>query len=454
MSFIHESLTADGVSALGRIVAAKALLDIVSNDHIETVASIVAGGTGYAVGEEFDLTTGSGTAGVAVYAARGVVTAESAGVVTAARIISAGAYSTLPAGNISTANASLGGDDALTLTVTTQAAYWTVDRDTYTDDLTDLEWIATSTKSTNPATVGMETDQSAGNGYGRLLAATGFNGGSAFEGQPGASPVTITLVAFPATNPEIYVSTTERRVNFLIRSGNNVQLGVIGMFIPFTDTEANYPLPLAAFGQARAALPFSTAMTRSGANPNTGTASVVNAMPNTLNGSPNPYHYLDNLSAEWLSICELNGNGAEDARSQIWPQKQGYQDYSFTFAPQLSSGNTNPFTAGAFLSGILADNESSSDTGWFEGADGSAIGVQGVSALGPNARTSLIVQPHIISNQPSDVQIIGIIDGLQAVHGVGLTAFEDIVTAAGSRFLVFPDTNSPGLNRWVAMERV
>jgi hypothetical protein len=88
---------------------------------------------------------------------------------------------------------------------------------------------------------------------------------------------------------------------------------------------------------------------------------------------------------------------------------------------------------------------------WFDIAD-SSVGGQGPAPLGLGSQLHFTVQPHIISNQTDDVQILGIIDGFEAIHGQGLAAFEEIETEAGDRYIVFNDTDSTALNLWVAME--
>ncbi|MCK5497416.1 MAG: hypothetical protein KAI80_13445, partial [Hyphomicrobiaceae bacterium] len=131
MPFIDEQLVANGTTTLGRIIATKAILDIITNDAVLTLA-VNAGGTGYVVGETFDVDGGTVIASNPAFNARGVVTAEAAGVVTAVKITSAGAYSTLPgAVGQTTSNSSAAGNNDLTVDLTTQVAQWTQDRSTY-----------------------------------------------------------------------------------------------------------------------------------------------------------------------------------------------------------------------------------------------------------------------------------------------------------------------------------
>lgn len=453
MPFIDEQLVANGTTTLGRIIATKAILDIITNDAVLTLA-VNVGGTGYVVGETFDVDGGTVIASNPAFNARGVVTAEAAGVVTAVKITSAGAYSTLPgAVGQTTSNSSAAGNNDLTVDLTTQVAQWTQDRSTYTTDDADFEWICTSIKATNAPTIGHETFEVTAFGAARNIVATGFSAPAAFDSQPGTSPQP-NVTSIPGTDPRLYVSVDERRVNICHRDGAFSRYASLGLFIPFTDTEANYPFPGAAFGGEQVPHLFASTMVRSSNTPSLSIAGIVNAAPNNT-GVLNPHLYRDNLSAAWLGIAELTSNGGNSHRSQMWPQKQGFQDYDFTFAPEVSGFQTNPQSANAVDVGIFSDNFSSSDTGWFENpnATGSA-GVQGVALVGTGGRLTFLVEAHIVSNQVSDVQVIGIVDGFQACHGIGLTAFEEIITEAGRRFLVFNDTNSADAGHWVAMEKL
>lgn len=447
MPFIHEQLLANGTTQKGRIVASKAIIDIIKNGQVLTMA-VSTGGTGYVVGETFEFLAGSTVAGVTVsgFVATGIVTAISGGVVTALKILSSGAYSTLPTGaTATTTNASAAGT-GLVLTFTTQVTQWTQDRNDFTDEETDFEWIATSIKAADAPTVGLSTEVSGADGAVRLVTASGFNSGSTFLAQPGAPPDNEMYCSVSGTDPEIYVSVTDRRVNFVFRDGNNVQYGQIGLFLPFTDTAANYPFPGACFGQSRAPNIMSEAMNR---NTNgDGNAGIVNCTSSVLAGQLGAYQYRDNLSPAWLGIAEDNADGAEDQRAQIWPQQSDNAQWSFTFAPLVDGFSTDPFSDQT--QGILSDNRLG---GWFQGSG--AGGVPGVSPLGTGNRMTLTVEVHIISNQINDVQVIGIVDGYEACHSIGLTAFEEIERdALAKRYLVFPDTNTADLKRWVAMEKV
>lgn len=437
MPFLNELLVANGTTSLGRIVYSKAVLDMITNDHVVALA-VNAGGTGYVVGETFDVVGGTP---IGAFVARGIVTAESAGVVTAVKYISAGAYATLPgATGAATTNASAAGNDDLTVDLTTQVAFWILDRDDYVDDQTDFEWICTSTKAVNPATVGLITATSGGNDAVRLMVASGFNNGSTFDAQPDASPASVSFLNVPTTNPELFLSTTERRANLMSRDGNNVQYGCIGLFIPLTNVDASYPFPGMAHAQSRGVRAFTEAWNPDGNG--SVNAGVVN--PGQRTSVAPPYYYRDNLSTQWLNIAVTATAGA--ATSQMWPKLQNMANYLFTFAPQVDGNTTTPPDSGQ---GIFGDNSQ----GWFEDNDGNLGGIQGVTDYGTGNQMSFVVTAHIIKNRAGDVSVIGYIDGYENVHAIGLTAFEEIESfQSASRYIVFPDTNTSETGQWAAME--
>ena len=440
MPFLNEVLVANGTTTLGRIVWAKAVLDIILNDHVLTMA-VNAGGTGYVVGETFDLTTGTA---VGAFNARGVVTAESGGIVSAVKIVSAGAYTadpTLSGG--ATSNASAAGNDDLTIDVTMQTALWTLDRDTYTNDTTDFEFLCTSVKSVNPATIGMDTNTSGGNDAVRLTVSSGYDSGSTIEAQPDGSPMTQMYMAVPAQNPELFLSTTERRVNLVARDGNNVQYGGFGLFIPLTDAAASYPFPGLVHAQATTIRAMSESLLTNGLGGNNCGILHVGTYTTVFPAA----RYRDNLSTAWKTISYSATNANVDAA--IWPDIGAADtNLSYTHAPKLNGFETNPMAQNTGH-GKLVDDAS----GWFTDPIADADGTQGVSNLGIGSQMSLVCTAHIIANQVGDVQVVGIVDGFENVHGVGLTAFEELQSHnQASRYIVFPDTNTSNIPDWVAME--
>ncbi len=94
------------------------LKEYATNDNVQSVASIDAGGTGFAIGDLVSVSGGTSTTTSVLE-----VVAVSAGVVTEIRVFHGGAYSVLPS-TTQTGLTSAGGGAGLNVTLTTQAAGW------------------------------------------------------------------------------------------------------------------------------------------------------------------------------------------------------------------------------------------------------------------------------------------------------------------------------------------
>ncbi len=446
MSYLEQALVANGVTADGRIVASLAMIEHAKNANVLSLDAVGANnGSGYVVGETFDIVGGTAVSinGVSVVA-RGVVVAISGDDVTEVKITSSGIYTALPGvTDVATTNASGVGDDLLQVDLTTQAAQFTEDRNTFVDLTTNFEWIATSVKATNAPTIGVNTILSGADDGFQFLVASSFNAGNTFLTQPGAPPDNEMFMACPNQDPDIYISTTERRLNVLVSDGTNKQYAGIGLFIPFTNSDLNYPFPAMCHGQSRSVQPINAA--RSTTN-----SGIVNLNTYSIAGQLGPVQYRDNVSPAWLGIALTNSLGAEDQTSQLWPISSVSQSsFSFNDAP-VPSGSAAPassYDTLAFDSGTMADKE------WFQNAASGHM-PQGPAPLGPGGRLALTAQCHIVKNQPGLVEVIGLIDGWEHVHGRGLDAFDEIISFDGRRFLVFNDTNSADIWRFVAMEKL
>ncbi len=114
MSYLEQALLADGVTADGRIVASLAMIEHAKNANILSLDGIGANnGSGYVVGETFDIVGGTAVSinGVSVIA-RGVVVAIAGDDVTEVKITSSGIYTALPGTtDVATTNASGRGHD-------------------------------------------------------------------------------------------------------------------------------------------------------------------------------------------------------------------------------------------------------------------------------------------------------------------------------------------------------
>lgn len=451
MSWLEQALLADGITADGRIVASLAMIEHMKNPNVLSLDAIGANnGSGYVVGETFDIVGGTAVVinGVTM-TARGVVVAISGDDVTEVKITSSGIYTVLPGTtDVATTNASGVGDDLLQVDLTTQAAQWTEDRNTFVDLTTDFEWIATSVKATNAPAVGIDTILSGPNDGFQLLTCTSFDNGSTFLTQPGAPPDNEMFVGCASQDPEIYISTTERRMNFMISDGTFKQYGGIGLFIPFTNSDANYPFPAICHGQGRGIQAFNT-------NRSTTNSGIVNLNSYTVAGQLGPVQYRDNISPSWLGVALTNSNGAEDQKSQLWPISAfGIgNNFDFSHAPVPSGSLASAASMDPWNLNPNPGAGSLSEPEWFQNA-ASSLMPQAPAPFGPGSRLALTAQLHIISNQPGDVQTVGIVDGYEHVHGRGLDAFDELITFDGRRFLYFNDTNTADIWRGVAMEKL
>lgn len=457
MPFIEQQLTADGVTAEGRNVVTEALYEIITNDHVESMAVNLASpeSGGYAVGDTFRISAGTPvTVNGDDFHATGRVTAigspETDGRVTAVEIISSGAYTALPTqsplnspenlvNGIATVTLTGAGDDNLVLDITTTVALWTSDIYTPGSPI-DPEWLCSSTKAANGATIGARAELNGASDGMRMTIGSSYSGILPWVAQPGTPPTTTFYIALPNQDPKIYVSTTERRVNMLVTDGTYKQYCGMGLFIPFVDVDANYPFPGIIYGQS----------------------TFVNAWPETFpsdnHGVVNPidfsglgcYQYRNNLSSEWFGITADNGTGTQVCRALIWPNQGVFTEYSLSYAP-IPTGSS------ASAADYEPDNNASAVMSYEEGkyfvADQvSTVGPVGPAPLGIGGQLHFTVQAHLISNLPGDVQMIGYVDGFEAVHGRGLQSFDEIQNQAGRRYVVFNDTQSGDLTNWVAME--
>ena len=453
MPFIQQQLIADGVTAEGRVVVPKAILEMITNDQVLTMVVGSTAGTGYAVGDTGELSTGTAVAvNGASITAKYRVTSVSGGAVTGIEIISAGAYTADPTlTNGGTTVLTGAGSGTLTITATMQTARWTQDDSDYVDLTTNFEWLCTSVKASNAPTIGIQSVLSASNDSMRLQVASGYDGGTTWLNQPGSPPTNEFYCNLPNQDPEIFVSITERRVNILVTDNgrNDKQYCGIGLFIPYVDVASNYPFPGFVHGQTRVVRAFTGSY--QGSSFSGGNAGIVHPM-DLQSGEQGPYQYRHNLSSEWRGISDNNNNGADVAIAQIWPHQTNDASWDFNHAPvpagsSASAANMNPFTSPIDSGSFVEDNTQA----WFDSAS-STLFSQGPAPLGVGSQLHFTVQCHIISNQTDDVQIIGFVDGFEAVHGRGLAAFDEIETEGGQRYIVFNDTDSTATNLWCAME--
>lgn len=476
MPFIIQQLTADGVGSDGRVVLATAVLEAITHDHIATM-TVNNGGSGYAIGDTMRLNAGTpvqvnGDDFHATARVSGLGSPESAGVVTEVKILSAGSYTGLPTVSPITSPENFGAaiptttltgaGSGLTLDVTSTPPLWTEDARTnlnngpspVADYLTDGNWLCTSVKATNPPLIGMESDNSGAFDAVRMVVGSSYDNGLPWRDQPGSPPSSNFWLSCPNQNPTLYLSTTERRVNILITNSSLVfrQYGGVGLFIPFVDVDSNYPFPSIIHGQSTSIQDFTQIFT-------TSNRGIVNPIDFSSLGC---YQYRDNISTGWLGITEENGAGAQTAvPGIIWPNQGTRSAYSFNKAPVPTFGvggvGSDDMTPGADSGGSATEYEkhygSFNEDDWFQ-SDADAVMPQGPQPYGFTSQLHFTVQVHIIACKPSDTQMVGIVDGYEAIHLRGISDFDEIEAPDGRRYVVFSDTGSTVLYNGVAMEMI
>jgi hypothetical protein len=460
MPFIEQQLSADGVTTEGRFILTQAIHDAIINDHVSsmTVAAGSPVASGYAVGDTFRLNAGTPLQinGDDFHATGRVTAIDSpdTGNPTAVEIISWGAYTALPAMSpisspegtvlaLPTVTLTGAGNDALVVDITTDTAKWTSDSYVVDSPLTQISWLCSSVKATNAPTIGGRSQLSGANDGFRMQVASSYSGILPWTDQPGTPPTNTFYLAVPNQNPKVYISTTERRVNILITDGTNKQYGGMGLFLPFTDVDANYPFPGFIHAQSVSVRSFSEAYSTSL------NAGIINPIDFSGIGC---YQYRDNLSTSWFGITQDNNQGADTCRAQMWP-KQGLQDnYSFNFAP-VPTGSLSA-ASDQHPDNFHSENMFFQENLYFGADQTTTVGPYGPAPLGIGGQAHFTVQAHIISNQPNDAQLIGYVDGFENTHGRGLTAFDEIQNQDGRRYIVFQDTNSTDITDWVAMEMI
>lgn len=465
MPFIRQQLTADGVSPTGelaRVILATAILEMITNDHVDTISVGTSGGTGYAIGDTFSINDGSNVP-VALYPSNGNdivratvrVTSVAAGVVDGVQLLSAGSYTTLATGADFATTTLTGAGSGCQIDIDTiQTALWTEDSRTGLDNSDPQvggDWLASSVKAANNPTIGMETNTVSTNQALRMVVGTSYDVGLPWRNQPGNPPNSDAYVALPNQDPFLYLSTTERRVNFMITDGTSKQYGGMGLFLPFVDVDSNWPFPGIIHGQATTVRAFSEVY-------NTSNRGVLHPLAFTTQGC---YQYRNNLSTEWFGLTSDNNSGtAPNARGMIWPNQGERGEFSLNRAPvptnAVGTTDADDMTPGAGPNGQAATSYakiygSFNEQDWFA-SDADANMLQGPAPYGLGTQLHFTVQAHIISVITSDCQPLGVIDGWEAVHMRALQEFDEIESPSGKRYLTFSDTNDTTLYRGCAME--
>jgi hypothetical protein len=223
---------------------------LMANSHVDSLAINVAG-TGWAVGDLFDINGGTVIAGLN---ATGEILVEAGGIPSSIRIFNGGAYSVNP--GVAATTTALGASTGINLTVDTTilSTGWTVDRSALVGGGPERELLVRGDGSgSDEIFIGFQTNRDGGSGTfsWELIGNTGFSTGDPFELQPGSSkaiPATDALYT-PLNNGIIdyWFVIDSFHVKGIFKSGSsytNIYAGFINTFA----TPAEYPYPLMILG--------------------------------------------------------------------------------------------------------------------------------------------------------------------------------------------------------------
>ncbi len=434
---------------LGYIMVLKAIEDTLLNSNITAVA-VNAGGTGYVVGDEVTI-----SGGTSIFAARARVSAESAGVVTAVEVNSGGAYTVLP-GAVGAATTG-GTGTGLTLNLTTQTAQWSIGvsdgRSTYFDGITEFELICRGNNAAgdDPIIGLIAISPTNGPQFG-LKYFSSFDDAFSFEAQPGASPGTVSnpnandgpRVCSSLTSQTLYVSYSDRVVNFVIDAAPSFELGIAGLHLPITDAPATtFPYPAMVCGTCESSL-----ITIGTARDVATHSSVVHPMSDASSALVNtPYNFNSQIGALKRIASVPNGT---TSHWRTWPGGVLNTSTSLytndTVAPIPVGGVVSNYENPRTMSALGGGSNPVLDHDWWNEDDATTGDGQGQTPFpglsGDGTMTTFASPILIVEDEAGRASLIGQFDRLRAINAVGLNARDRIVDPAGNSYLVFPDTNT------------
>lgn len=225
------------------------LEELAVNSHVDAIVLNV-GGTGWAVGDLFDINGGTVVGG---HNAIGEVLTEAAGVVLTVRIFAGGAYTVTPGVAATTTAISPATGINLTIDATILATGWSTDRSqVLTAPERELLLRGTGAGS-DEIFIGMETKRNVGAGvfYWELEGNTGFDNGQAFDDQPGSSRSNfeVDTLTVPMNNGTIdfFIVIDPFHIKLITKSGSSYTNLYMGFIFTYA-TPAEYPYPLLIMG--------------------------------------------------------------------------------------------------------------------------------------------------------------------------------------------------------------
>jgi hypothetical protein len=403
-------------------------------------ATAVVGGASYAVGDTIEVDGGTGGSVDPSF----VVTSVSSGAVTGLAPLAMGNRTT-PVDTTVTpaATTALTGTGNNALTVNYVQVGWRVINSTYTNGTTDFElWLKGTNISGAHPFVGLRTVTGA-NQFIELYMAEGYDTLGSYFTHPGgwtdigtSQRLFIGTTASAAFSWFVYVS--GRVINFVLSDDNSYELGVVGCFIPFTNTpQDTFPKPFIAGGTICDSANSSIAASWSTdpADTRSGHSSILHHMTDDFSSTILPPYRATNLIGIWAGF---NKGGGEYL---IWPWITFNALSNDVLAPQVGAHDTTPDNNGVTSLGL-----NDFTTSWFTDANTGA-GTPGVSPIGASGQTHFMSPPVLVSDFSGDgSKVHGQLEGLAYIHGRGLNDEDRVTDLEGRRWIVLPDTVTNAVN--------
>ena len=426
----HTAQAADYIDLLLDLEA------LVANSHVDTLAINVAG-TGWAVGDLFDINGGTTVLGLN---ATGEILAEAGGIPSSIRIFNGGAYTVNPGVAATTSAIVPAVGINLTVDTTILATGWSVDRAGLISGGPERELIIRGIGSgSDEIFVGFRTnrDTPSGTFLWDMMGATGFDNGEPFETQPGSSKANnLTDSLFTPLNNGIidyFFVVDGFHIKGVFKSGStytNLYVGFINTFA----TPAEFPYPLLVMGcETSGIVPFNTSTIAMSGMSDPISASTNRAGPGALREVDGNWYRFENSQASVTNRFQNSDRG-------IWPQGFAIADSDADILPE------DEFTADA----ISASQN---------GAIFPLFGLGGPSTrLQPTIDSGGDIQflwPTILLQiRPSQV-ILGELIDVFPVYTIGIGAVsEDTMTdAAGDVYIIFQNCNRTDVWTHFAIKR-
>jgi hypothetical protein len=225
------------------------LEELAVNSHVDVIV-LNAGGTGWAVGDLFDINGGTI---VGVHNAIGEVLTEAAGVALTVRIFAGGAYTVSPGVAATTTAIIPAVGIGLTVDATIALTGWTTLRSQVLI-APERELLLRGTGAgADEIFIGMETRRNtpASTFYWELAGATGFDNAETFDNQPGSSrqnPLSDDLSS-PFSNGiiDFFFVIDPFHIKLIAKSGSSYTNAYLGFIFTYA-TPAEYPYPLLIVG--------------------------------------------------------------------------------------------------------------------------------------------------------------------------------------------------------------